>query len=132
MAVTGGENALVYVGGVEMPQRNSWSLDISREYREARVFTSNPAAGSWTDQIPGYRSWSGSIDGYYDNADESPITAAFANTAAQIVLYEDRNNLNKYWYGNAFVDMSEQVPADDFVTLSLSFTGTGQLTRISM
>ena len=41
-----GTNALVYIdGATEAPQRNSWTLNVTRELHEARVF-SDTGAGS--------------------------------------------------------------------------------------
>jgi len=130
MAKLGGENALVYIGGTEAPQRNSWSLDVTRELREAKVFQAGSAGSSWVENDAGFRSWSGSIDGYYEYGDESLQTASAEASASQSVyLYESRNNPTYYWYGTAFLDMSQTTGADGFVELNVTMTGTGALTR---
>jgi hypothetical protein len=132
MAKIGGENALVYLGGTEVPQRNSWSIDVTRELREAKVFQGGAAGASWVENSAGFKSWSGSLDGYYDNADETLVAGSVQATAEEIVLlYEDRGTLTRFWYGVAFLDMSETVGADGFVDLNTSMTGTGALVRHS-
>jgi hypothetical protein len=68
-----GEKGIVYIDKSEAPQRSSWTINVTRELREARVF-SNDSGVSWTEQGGGYMSWDGSADGYYDDSDESLVT----------------------------------------------------------
>jgi len=135
MAKLGGENALIYIGlSTEVSERNSWSLDITRELREAKVFQSGAAGDSWVENAAGFKSWSGSFDGYYDNADEAIVgSSAESGAAVAITLYESRTGAGslKYWYGTAFLDMSESVSADGFIELNATMTGTGSLVRVS-
>ena len=132
MAKIGGENALAYIGGTEVAERNSWSIDITRELREAKVFQDADAGASWVENDSGFKSWSGSIDGYYDNATETIVGVTAGSTLATIVLlYEDRNLLTSYWYGVAFFDMSESVSTDGYAELNSSMTGTGALLRFT-
>jgi len=132
-----GINALVYVGGVELPQRNSWSLSISRELTEARVFQDTSAGASWVNQIGGFRSLSGSIGGYYEgdgaaaNA-EAVVSKTHGSVSKEsLLLYEDRGDLTRYWYGEAWFEMSQDVSADGVITLDADFTGDGALLRFS-
>lgn len=126
-----GRNALVYIGGDVAPNRNSVSINYNLELQEARDFQAVTAGGPWSDQIPGFRNWTININGYYDDAGSlgADILAA-SDTAQQVVVYETRAALTKYWYGNAFFTMTEEIGVDDVVTINLSGTGTGALTRI--
>lgn len=125
-----GINALVYIGGVEVPQRNSWSITVNRELQEARVFQATGASSSWVEQTGGFRSWSGSLEGYYDDGDETLTDAIIAGDGKRaLLLYENRSTLSNYWYGVAWFELSQNTGVDGFVELSADFTGDGALTR---
>jgi hypothetical protein len=128
-----GEKGAVYIGSVIAPQRSNWSIDVSRELREARVF-SNVSGGSWVEQGSGFMSWSGSADGYYDDSSSTSIfTAVLGATAEQPMLfYENRLGAGSlhYWYGTAWIDVSENASVDGFVELNMSITGSGALQRV--
>lgn len=134
MAKILGINALCYIGGTEVPQRNEWSLNVSRELQEARVFQAAGAAASWVDQTAGFRSWSGSLNGYYDDA-SSVVTdntvGANSGSRRSIHLYENRATLTNYWYGVAWFEMSQTTGVDGFVELNIDFTGDGALFRFA-
>lgn len=127
----GGENALVYLPiGTELPERNSWSLDITRELREAKVFQAG--TDLWVENAAGYKSWSGAINGFYDAASEAAVTASHGASGLQtLLLYEDRDSAGKYWYGTVWADMTEDVTVDGFIELNVTFTGSGALQRFS-
>lgn len=126
-----GRNALVYIGGSVAPNRNSVTINYNLEMQEARDFQAVIAGGPWSDQIPGFRNWTININGFYDDAGSlGATTLSSSDTAQQVVVYENRATLTRYWYGNAFFTMSEEIGVDDVVTLNLTGTGTGALTRI--
>lgn len=124
-----GEKGIVYIDKSEAPQRSSWTINVTRELREARVF-SNDSGVSWTEQGGGYMSWDGSADGYYDDSDESLVTYSHgSSTARWVTLYESRFDTSTYWYGQAWIDMSETAGADNFVDFNITLNGTGPLAR---
>lgn len=135
MAKLGGENALIYIGlSTIVSERNAWSLDITRELREAKVFQAGAAGSSWVENSAGFKSWSGSFDGYYDNASEIIVTSSVDSAAeVAVTLYESRLGAGslKYWYGTAFLDMSESISTDGYAELNATMTGTGALVRVS-
>lgn len=126
-----GRNALVYVGGDPAPNRNSVTINYNLELQEARDFQAIVAGGPWSDQIPGFRNWTININGYYDDGGTlGADILASSDTAQQVVVYEYRGALTRYWYGNAFFTLTEEIGVDDVITINLSGTGTGALTRI--
>lgn len=127
MAKLVGRNALVYIGGSAVPQRNTWSLDFDIETAEARVF----GATTWTERFVGFRSWSGSVAGFYDDTDDNLVTQVIAGTKMQIVLYENRNTLTRYWYGTAIFTLGEEANTDDVISLDTDFDGDGALSRFA-
>jgi len=124
-----GRNAFVYVGGKAAPERNQVTINLNREMQEARVFASDAAGDSWTDQIPGFKSWTITINGYYDDANLAIHDAWASNNAQMVYVYESRSATSKYWYGEAFFTLTEEIGVDNVITLNLSGTGTGPLTR---
>lgn len=130
MAKIVGRNALVYVGGDPAPERNQTSLNFTRELSEARVYQPVTPGGPWADQIPGFRTWTVNINGYYDDTADGVLNQLNTDVPQQVIVYETRENLTKYWYGNAMFNISEEIGVDDVITLNLTGTGTGALTRI--
>lgn len=130
MAKIVGRNALLYIGGTEAPNRNSYTINFDRELAEARVFQDVVAGGPWAEQIPGFRTWTVEVNGYYDDAEDVILGQINADAQQLVVAYESRENLGRYWYGYAWFTLSEEVNVDDVVTLNMSGTGTGPLTRI--
>lgn len=133
MAKIVGRNALVYIGGTVAPNRNQVTINFNLELQEARTFQEVVSGGPWSDQIPGFRNWTININGFYENAaaglEKDIVTTS--DTERQVIVYETRLAMTRYWYGNAFFTMSEEVGVDDVVSLNLSGTGTGALTRFS-
>jgi hypothetical protein len=131
MKVTG-RNALVYIGGVEGPNKNKVTLAFNREMQEARIFQNVIPGGPWVDNIPGFRSWTCEIGGYYDDVDQVQFSPVNAQAAQQVVIYESRTNLGRYWYGNCWFTVSEEIDVNNIVTFSMKGTGDGILTRIPL
>jgi hypothetical protein len=136
MAKILGINALAYINGIEIPERNEWSLSIKRELQEARVFQAATAGSSWVDQSAGFRSWSGSLNGYFDNAVSAEAQSLvylsighFSTASTYMLLYESRATLKQYWYGIAWFEISQTTGVDNFVELNCDFTGNGALLR---
>ncbi len=131
MAKITGDKGIVYLNGVEMPQRSSWSVDATREMREARVFNGD-SGNSWVENASGFMSWSGSADGYFDSADVGSRLVSYtveATALQTITLYESRNTLGSYWYGTVWADMSMTNSVDGFTDFNVSLTGSGALLR---
>lgn len=131
-----GINALVYIGAPVaggVPERNNWTLTVTRELQEARVFSSADASSAWVEQEGGFRSWSGSISGYYTDEDETIANAVVGNSSGKkaLWLYEDRGCTTNYWYGVAWFDLDQNTSVDGYAELNADFTGSGQLYRFS-
>lgn len=132
MAKIVGRNALVYLGGSVAPNRNQVTINFNLEMQEARTFQPVVAGGPWSEQIPGFRGWTINMNGFYDTTDgfeEDIVTTS--DTESLIIVYESRTAMTRYWYGNALFSMSEEIGVDDVVSLNLTGTGTGPLTRIT-
>lgn len=132
MAKIIGRNALIYAGGQVLPNRNQVTVTFNREMQEARIFQDVVAGGPWSEQIPGFRNWTININGYYDDADSVILSSMNATDAMRVIVYENRGTLTRYWYGDAYFTLTEEIGVDSIVTLNMSGTGTGVLTRIPL
>lgn len=126
-----GRNAYVYIGGQAAPERNQVTINLNREMQEARVFSSDAAGASWSDQIPGFRSWTININGYYDSGNTVITDVWKADGPQNVYVYETRTTTSSYWYGQAYFTLTEEIGVDNVITLNLSGTGTGPLTRVN-
>lgn len=125
-----GLNGLVYFNYLELPSANSWSITFDVDLAEVPDF-----GDVWMDQVKGILTWSGSIEAWYDNTEDrlwNAATAASASGAKALVVYPNRTDLTRYWYGNAFASWSIDVSTGDAVSISADITGDGILTKIPL
>lgn len=128
MARVFGENALVYIGGTQVPLANEWSVDIEQEKIESPKTFVCPisAASSWIEKSGGFFSASGSVSALYDSASATHIDLVLADAAVAILLYPYCDS-TKYWMGNAWVQLSMSAPVDNYVTVDYDWESTGQV-----
>ncbi len=129
MAIIRGTNALCYIGGTQVPERNEWTLDIEQEKIEAphTFVCPSSAAAAWQERSGGYFSGTFSMSGLYDDADDSPIEAALGDSELEVILYPQCEAATKYFIGNFWVDMSITTSVDDYVTLDVDGESSGQV-----
>lgn len=132
MSKVTGRNALVYIGGTEGPNKNKVSVTFNRELQEARIFQDPVNGGPWSAQIPGFRNWTCEINGYYDDADQVQFSPVNQAAVLRVVFYENRANLGRYWYGDVWATITEDIDVSNIVTINVKGTGDGPLTRIPL
>lgn len=120
---TGTEALPVYtaVGG----QRGA-TLNRSSE----TIDVSNKVSGDWKKSISGLKEWSVDADGLLALTDAGfeALETAFNNSVE--VLIQIAKGTDLVYSGNAIItDFPIEAPYDDVATYSVSFTGTGALTR---
>jgi hypothetical protein len=119
--------------------RNEFSISIQVDNAEGRVFAAS-LADAWVQKRRTWMSWSGSISGLYDDADDTIFDTMVAGQLVKIRFYPSRydatltNNLptaiTKYWMGDALLTSVEHgVGTDDFATLNVDFEGSGALLK---
>lgn len=112
-------------------ERNEFSISISVDVAEHKVFVAT-LADAWATKQRTWMSWSGSLSGYYDDANDVIFTAVVAGNVVKLRFYDDRNVTTKYWQGDAVLTSVEHgTGTDDFSTLNVDFEGSGALTRVS-
>jgi hypothetical protein len=111
------------IGGtvVDVLKLRNWSYSASVEELDAT------AAGSeWMDYLAGFKSWEGEAE----TIDVDTFYLEHLGEVATIKFYEAEGDLN-YEEGQAFITgIDKSAPYDDLIEQSLSFRGTGALTRV--
>ena len=127
MAVAG-KNGKVIIGesgNQKVAAIKNWSLELSLETLETTAL-----GDDWKNYITGLKEWTASSEGDYevptDTQGQAALQEAYlAGTTVIVKLYVDNAN---YYQGTAYISsLSIEDPVDDVVSISLEFTGTGEL-----
>jgi len=120
---------LVTPSFVALGERNEFSINVAVDVAEHRPFVASISA-AWVSKARTWMSWSGSLQGYYDDADDTIFDTMVAGAIILLRFYETRSNLTKYYEGQALLtSVDHSVTTDDFATLSVDFEGSGEMTR---
>ncbi len=112
-------------------ERNEFTISISVEVAEHRVFVQS-LADAWVSKARTWMAWSGSMQGYYDDANDAIFDTMVAGETIKLRFYDTRSDTSRYWEGNAILTNVEHgTGTDDFSTLSVDFEGQGPLSRVS-
>jgi len=115
----------------EISERNEFSISINVDTAEHKIFVAS-LADAWIEKNRTWMSWSGSLSGYYDDANDVIFDTVMAGATIQIRFYDTRADLTKYWTGSAVLTSVEHgTNTDDFSTLNVDFEGQGALSRVS-
>lgn len=115
----------------EISERNEFSIQIDVDIAEHKVFVST-MADAWVGKYRTWMNWSGSLQGYYDDATDAIFTTVIAGNTIKLRFYDDRNVTTKYWQGDAILTSVEHTTnTEDFATLNVDFEGIGALSRVS-
>lgn len=136
MAKINGTSLLVYIntgsGEVPIAFTTSASISIDVDLPDA----SNKNSSGWAENIYGQRSWSIDCDGLVDYAstfgaaelldvitNRTGVTLRWSTNASGTLEYEGSAKIASY---------SEDAPNEDVVSFSVSFTGTGAITKTTV
>jgi predicted secreted protein len=136
MATYSGQDGHVKIGTYEVAEMASWNLTISANEIAINVFGT-----SWTKTEQGIKSWSCSLDGFYDLSDTNgqvAIKNAFWNNTllTTVRLYV---NDTSYWTPDLTTDSSAGArvtnysptqTADNVAQVSISLAGSGPITFV--
>jgi len=112
-----------------LTERNEFSININVDSAEHKIFVAS-LASAWVEKARTWMSWSGSINGYYDDASNTIFNTVVAGETVKLRFYTSLRQTGKYWEGLAVLTSVEHsVGTDDFATLSVEFEGQGALTR---
>lgn len=134
MSCFNGRNGALSVGGVNIAQLTSWDLTQSADAVECTYM-----GQSWKEHQAGIASWEGSCEALLDGgaADannlvrvDTALPALTPGSPVALIFYSVDGEVDNAWTGNAIVTSIENSASmDDMMTVSLSFTGTGELTN---
>lgn len=111
-------------------ERNEFSINIAVDVAEHRPFVASLAA-AWVEKARTWMNWSGSLQGYYDDADDSIFDLMVQGDIIMLRFYDSRANLTKYWEGQVLLtSVDHSTTTDDFSMLSVDFEGNGTLSRV--
>ena len=125
MAIAG-KTGKVVVGENKVIGIKNWSLELSIDSLETTAL-----GDDWKNYITGLKEWSASSEGDYtvtsDVTGQELLQTAFLNgTEVVIKMYVDATN---YYTGASIItSLSIEDPVDDVVSISIEFTGNGELT----
>jgi len=125
---------------MQFPERNEFSISISVDIAEHKVFVASPA-DAWVDKARLFMDWSGSMSGYLDASTDAIFNNMKAGESLWVLFLNSKLNdqaiddqwAEQYWLGKVIlgsVDMS--TPVEDYVTLDVDFAGSGALYRSEM
>ena len=106
---------------VTVMKLRNWSYSASVEEIDATA-----AGNDWMDYVAGFKSWEGDAE----TIDVDTFYLQYLGEVATIKFYEAEGDLN-YEEGQAFLTgLEKSAPYDDLIEQSISFRGTGALTRV--
>lgn len=113
----------------EMPQRNNFQINIQVDTAEHKTFKAS-LAEAWKNSARTWMSWSGSMSGYYDDADTTIFDNVVEGAAVKLRFYTSRNSPGKRWVGTAILtSINHTTNTDDFASLDVDFSGNGPLAQ---
>jgi len=125
MAAHKGSEGLVQAGGSTIGQLTSYSLETSAETIDQTILSSTSKIN-----VAGTKSFSGSVEVLYDEADAPQMTLVEGASITFLFLPEGNTSGDVSFSGTGIVDsVSYTASTDANVTSSVSFQGTGDLTR---
>lgn len=113
----------------DFSERNEFSISINVDVAEHKPFVASLSL-AWIEKARTWMSWSGSMSGYYDDADDGIFDKVVAGAMLYLRFTNSQANDTKRWAGQGLltsVEMSNTT--DDFASLSVDFEGSGSLVR---
>jgi predicted secreted protein len=117
-----------YATWAALPERNEFSISISVDTAEYKPFVASLSA-AWITKARTWMSWSASISGYFDDADDSIFDQVVAGTTVKLRFFTKRDSTD-CWEGLAVLtSVDHSVGTDDYATLDVDVEGQGALER---
>jgi len=124
MSCYAGKDGALSVDGTNIASLTSWSVSQSAEVLECAAMGS-----TWKEHKSGLLSWEGSADAnFMDGTATQAANEVTVGTTVALIFYPDASQSGMSFTGNAVVTAIENSASlGDVQTVSLSFSGTGQL-----
>jgi predicted secreted protein len=123
-----GKEGAVYIGTNAVAEVRDFSVETTAETVDATVMGST---GDWMVKKATQKSWTASINCYYDSSDTNGQLAMDEGSEVAVKLYPEGNTTgNKYYYGQLVItSISRSASFDGLVEISFSGDGNGPLTE---
>lgn len=135
MPATAGYEGGLYTESAGTETRIAKVREATLTIEAETIDTTNFDTNGWAESIPSFRSWSVDAELLYvpdDTSQEDLEDALFANSPVTVILYPKNAPSAKGYKGTAYITSFEVgAPVDDGVTISVTLTGTGALTKVT-
>lgn len=127
MGAHAGSEGIVKIAESQIAEVKSWSLEETCDTVDASIIGTQ-----WRKNLATIKSWSGSIEAFWDESDENGQGKLTLGNIITVNLYPEGVGENKYIFsGTAIVSsISKQGSFDGLVESSFSFQGNGELKKI--
>lgn len=132
MAAYSGKNGKAVIGSTgTLNELTSWQLTEKGDQVEVTAMSDTAGPKSFVATLT---EWSGQVSMNYDPADADGQELLVANWTGALKVYPQGDaSTMKYWSGTIFVtDAQRQASVDGKIQLTVSFKGTGTLTRATV
>ena len=125
MATLTGKDGAVYIGATAIAEVRDWSIETSSE-----MVTDTVMGDSWVTNKPTLKSWTTSVNCYWDSADAGQ-TLLVEGAEVVINLYPSGNTSSQVYYTGSVIvaSVSKSASFDGMIEVSFSGTGNGALTE---
>ena len=126
MATHSGSEGKVFVGFNQIAEVKSWSLEVTADTVDASTIGTQ-----WRKSLATIKSWAGSFDAFWDEADSKGQGALTAGRTVTLNLYpEGDEEGNTYFTGSVIItSIAYKASFDGLVEAGFSFTGTNALVQ---
>jgi predicted secreted protein len=123
-----GKEGAVYIGTNAVAEVRDFSVETTAETVDATVMGST---GDFMVKKATQKSWTASVNCYYDSSDTNGQLAMDEGSEVALKLYPEGNTTGKkYYYGQLIItSISRSASFDGLVEISFSGDGTGALTE---
>ncbi len=123
-----GKEGAVYIGSNAVAEVRDFSVETTAETVDATVMGSS---GDFMVKKATQKSWTASVNCYYDSSDTNGQLAMDEGSEVALKLYPEGNTTGKkYYYGQLIItSISRSASFDGLVEISFSGDGTGALTE---
>jgi hypothetical protein len=127
MAARHGKNGRVIIGTTVLSSAK-WTLNRTTDKVDVSGFGDPNKI-----YVIGKQDLTGSISGFWDDANDKLFDVADAGVAVNMYLYPDAVNApTQYWWGSALLDSSIDVDSNGAVSFSGSFSAAAAWTRAGL
>lgn len=127
MATHAGSEGIVKISDVRIAEVKSWNIDEVCDTVDASIIGT-----SWRKNMATIRSWSGSLDAFWDESDAGGQNHLRLGSIVEMKLYAaGEDDGSNYFSGTAIITgISRQASFDGLVESSFSFQGNGELKEL--